>query len=148
MQPHTWRTPRHQGCKNTERQVARSTKFAKVATNICGPSVCNLLHVTHLAPGIFRWHLDLFFLNCCTSGVDSWQKDRSTKVLRAPTEVTHCMYYKLNFWTTGFMTWNSFWRITVNITSEARVSVMRIMLSGSRASLPTRVSSDERSHVP
>jgi hypothetical protein len=36
---------------------ARATKFCTVAPNICGSSVSNLLHVTLLAPWIFRWRL-------------------------------------------------------------------------------------------
>ena len=36
----------------------RATKFITVAPNACGYSVWNLLHVTLLAPRIFRWLLD------------------------------------------------------------------------------------------
>jgi hypothetical protein len=43
-----------QGCTNPGRQVARSTKFCTVASNICGL----LLQVTLLAPRILGWLLD------------------------------------------------------------------------------------------
>ena len=49
-----------QGCPNPGRQVAPPEKFGTVAPNICGPAVCNLLHVTLLAPRILRWLLDFW----------------------------------------------------------------------------------------
>ena len=53
-----------QGWINPGRQLASATKFCMVATNICGPSVWNLLLVTLLAPRILRRLLD--FWNICT----------------------------------------------------------------------------------
>jgi len=44
-------------CINSWRQVARETKFCSMVSNICGPSVLNLLHVTLMTPKILRWHL-------------------------------------------------------------------------------------------
>ena len=52
-----------QGCTNPGRQVSRTTKYCVVAPNICGCSLRNLLHVSLLAPIIFRWILD--FLKIC-----------------------------------------------------------------------------------
>jgi len=51
------------GCTNARGQVARATKFCTLAPDICGSLVWNLLHVTNLAPRIFRWLLD--FWNMC-----------------------------------------------------------------------------------
>jgi hypothetical protein len=42
------------GVHKTGRKVPAATKFCTVATNICGISLRNLFHVTHLAPGILR----------------------------------------------------------------------------------------------
>jgi hypothetical protein len=44
--------------------VAAATKFCTDAPNICGPSFCNMLHVTLLVPRILRWLLD--FWTVCT----------------------------------------------------------------------------------
>jgi hypothetical protein len=44
-----------QGCTNLGHQ---GTKFCKVAPNICGSSVWNLLPITTLAPRILTWLLD------------------------------------------------------------------------------------------
>ena len=41
-------------------QFAVTTKFCKVAPNICGPLVWNLLHVTRPAHRILRWLLDFW----------------------------------------------------------------------------------------
>jgi len=41
-------------------RVTVVTKFYTVVPNILGPSVWGLLHVTLLAPGIFRWRLIVF----------------------------------------------------------------------------------------
>jgi hypothetical protein len=38
----------------TSRHVTWLTKFSTEAPNICGPSACNLLHVTILAPRILK----------------------------------------------------------------------------------------------
>jgi len=54
-----------QGCTNPGDQVTVVTKFCTVASNICGPSVWYLLHVTLLAPTILRWLLD-FWRICAT----------------------------------------------------------------------------------
>jgi len=43
-----------QGCKNPRHQLAITTDFCTVVPNICGLSVCNLLHVILLAPRILR----------------------------------------------------------------------------------------------
>jgi hypothetical protein len=55
------------GCTNPGCQVARATKFCTVApdTCICGSSVWNVLHVTHLAPRTLRCFLDLKILWTC-----------------------------------------------------------------------------------
>ena len=47
-----------QRCKNSKRQVAVATKFCTVAPDIIRFSVCNLIHVTELAPRIYKWLLD------------------------------------------------------------------------------------------
>jgi hypothetical protein len=49
-----------QGCTNSRLQVALPTKFCKVAPNICGSSVWNLLHVMLLALKILRQLLGFF----------------------------------------------------------------------------------------
>jgi hypothetical protein len=54
-----------QGYTNPGRQVAVATNICAVAPDICGSSVWNLLHVTHLAPRILRRLLD--FWNICVS---------------------------------------------------------------------------------
>ena len=41
----------------SRRQVDVATIFCTVTPDICGPSVCNVLHVTALAPRILRWFL-------------------------------------------------------------------------------------------
>jgi hypothetical protein len=38
--------------------IAQVTKFCIVTPNICGFSVCYLLHVTVLVPGVLRWLVD------------------------------------------------------------------------------------------
>ena len=43
-----------QGCTNPECQIVMATKFYTVKPNICGSSIWNFLHVTFLAPTIFR----------------------------------------------------------------------------------------------
>jgi hypothetical protein len=47
-------------CTNPGRQVARATKFCTVAPNISGFSVWTFLHITLLAPRIFRRLLDFW----------------------------------------------------------------------------------------
>jgi hypothetical protein len=43
-----------QGCKNLRHQLAITTEFCIVVPNICGLSICNLLHAILLAPRILR----------------------------------------------------------------------------------------------
>jgi hypothetical protein len=56
---------RDQECTNSGSQVARATKFCRMAPNICASSVRNWLHVTVLALRILRWLLD--FCKICAS---------------------------------------------------------------------------------
>ena len=49
-----------QRCTNPGHQVAQVTKFWMVMPNICGSSVWNLLHMTHLAPRILKWLLEFW----------------------------------------------------------------------------------------
>ena len=69
-----------QGCAIHKRQVARANKLCMVAPNICGSSVCNLLHVTVLARRILRWLLD-FLGNLCST-------DLLYKLFKAPDKQT------------------------------------------------------------
>ena len=55
-------------CTNPMPQVARETKFFIVAPEICGSSVWNLLHITLLAPRIFKMALR-FLENLFTLGM-------------------------------------------------------------------------------
>ena len=48
----------HQGCTNFRRHITLATKPYKVAHNICGSPVQNLLQFTLVAPEILRWFLD------------------------------------------------------------------------------------------
>ena len=45
----------YQACTNSGLQMARAIKYRTVATNVCGPSVRNLLYVTLLTHRILRW---------------------------------------------------------------------------------------------
>jgi hypothetical protein len=47
-----------QGCTNPGRQVAWATKFCTVAPDVSGFSVLNVLYVTVLVRGIFKWLSD------------------------------------------------------------------------------------------
>jgi hypothetical protein len=47
-----------QGYTNYVHQVSQVTKFSTVAPNITESSMCNLHHVTLMAPRILRWLLD------------------------------------------------------------------------------------------
>ena len=47
-----------QECINTGHHIARVTAFSKVAKNISGSAVWNVLGVTLLAPRIVRWRLN------------------------------------------------------------------------------------------
>jgi hypothetical protein len=47
-----------EGCTYPVRQVAVATKFCVVASNICAPSVWNLLQVTLLSSRILRQLLE------------------------------------------------------------------------------------------
>lgn len=44
-----------QGYVNPRHHVAPATKLCVVMPNMCGSSVCNLLHVTFLVPKSLRW---------------------------------------------------------------------------------------------
>jgi len=51
----------NRGCTTIVRQVTGATTLYTVVPNNCGPSVWNLLHITHLAPRILRrWLLDFW----------------------------------------------------------------------------------------
>jgi hypothetical protein len=58
----------HQGCKNSEDEVARAAKFYTVAPNICAYSVLELLRAPIPSPRILRWLVDFFknFAPCAT----------------------------------------------------------------------------------
>jgi hypothetical protein len=59
------------GCTNPRNQVILVTKFFMVVSNICGPSVWNLLYVI-LVTRILRWLLDFWNicgLLCCETSV-------------------------------------------------------------------------------
>jgi hypothetical protein len=58
----------YQGCTNPGCHLVPVTKFCVVAPNICGCSVCNLLHVTRMAARILGWILD--FWKICALLVD------------------------------------------------------------------------------
>ena len=58
-----------QGSTNPGCQVTRTTTFWKMTWNICGLLVWNLLQVTELASGNFRWFLD--FWDICAPWVES-----------------------------------------------------------------------------
>lgn len=49
-----------EGCKNLLGQVVVAIKYCVVASNICGPSVWNLFHVTILARRILRGGCKIF----------------------------------------------------------------------------------------
>jgi len=44
----------NQGCTDAESHIVGATKFRTVASNIYGPLVWNLFHITHLAPKNLR----------------------------------------------------------------------------------------------
>jgi len=46
--------------RNSGSQVARATKFYTVAPTVCVSAVCNLLHVTLLAPRMLEWLLEFW----------------------------------------------------------------------------------------
>jgi len=55
-----------QGCTSPQRKDAMATTLCTAVPNNCGPSVWNLLHVTHLAPRILRRRLLDFWKICAT----------------------------------------------------------------------------------
>lgn len=58
-----WKLTLYQGCTNPVGQVVMVTRFCMVVPNAHGCSVWNLLHVTHLAPGILRGLIS-FWMSC------------------------------------------------------------------------------------
>jgi hypothetical protein len=52
-----------QGCTNPGSNLPRTTKFCTVAPSICGLSVLNVLYVTLLVPGIFKWQSFVKFVH-------------------------------------------------------------------------------------
>jgi len=61
-----------QGWINPDRQVTRTTKFIKVATNICGSSIWRYIQVTLLAPKTLKWFVD--FQNMFAPLVIKWAR--------------------------------------------------------------------------
>ena len=59
-----------QGCTKSVHLVAMTTKYFRVASNISGFSVPNMLHVTLLAPRIWKYLLN--FLTICATLQDSY----------------------------------------------------------------------------
>ena len=53
-----------QGCINRGARVVLTTKFCPVASNICGSSLWNLLHVTPLTPRNFKGVIRFFWKIC------------------------------------------------------------------------------------
>ena len=49
---------------NPGRQVVRATEFCAMVPKICGSSVCNVHHITLLAPRILSWLQDV--MKICT----------------------------------------------------------------------------------
>ena len=65
-----------QGCTKSGHLVASTTKCFRVASNISGSSVSNMLHVTLLAPRIWRWLLNCWTI--CATLEDSYTTTPST----------------------------------------------------------------------
>jgi len=72
----------HKGWTIAGRQVAPATELCSVVSNICGPSVWNLLHVTLLVPRILMWLQ--YFLNLPTI---VWRQYQTEKLIYMSTHI-------------------------------------------------------------